>query len=230
MSSKGIYGIWIRKHAALYQAGGGLFVHAGLNPALNFRDLGELNDQVRSDLARFDEIWGSLAKKKVIWHYMTLAEGLGFLGEELKWIQTQGQEADNEVLQQIQMLAGYKNWMAVSPDGPLWYRGLAEEPEDKIEGPLVSMLARLNLQFIVDGHTVASKSDIVSRFNSRVFLIDTGMLKAAYDGSPSALEIQNGEFKAYYSEKEPKVLAAPATLKKSPRSLPLPRRPNGNGQ
>ena len=54
------------------------------------------------------------------------------------------------------------------PDGPLWYRGLAQEPEEKIEGSLVSMLARLNLQFIVNGARWF-KSNIVSRFNSHVF-------------------------------------------------------------
>ena len=33
----------------------------------------------------------------MIWRYMTLAEGLGFIGEELEVDPDPGQEADNEV-------------------------------------------------------------------------------------------------------------------------------------
>jgi hypothetical protein len=77
----------------------------------------------------------------------------------------------------------------------------------------------------VSGHTVNSKSDITARFNNRIFLIDTGMLTKAYEGRPSALEIQDGRFTAYATEGEPKVLAAPLLKSEKPPAVPSPGNP-----
>jgi hypothetical protein len=99
--------------------------------------------------------------------------------------------------------------MAAASEGPLWYRGLAQEPEDKLIGGVKAMLERLQAQYIVVGHSVESKADIIPRFESRVFLLDTGMLREAYAGRGSALEIQNGIFTAYHADGEPRVLPAP---------------------
>jgi len=113
----------------------------------------------------------------------------------------------------MQNLIGYGNWLAYSSDGPLWYRGLAEEPEEKLMDGVVAMLSRLKAQYIVEGHTVLSKSDIIPRFDSRVFLIDTGMNKEEYQGRPSALEILSGKFTAFFTDGVVKVLAAPGSAK-----------------
>jgi len=44
----------------------------------------------------------------------------------------------------------------------------------------------------------------VSRFDNRVFLIDTGMLAGAYQGQPSALEFSHrGTTAVYLSGREP---------------------------
>ena len=210
LSPKGRYGSWLRQHRVLAQVGDGLFVHAGLNPMLPFRTVADLDSQVRAELARFDSIRQSLSEKKVIWRYMKLEEVVSHVVEELKWIQAQGYVEDLEAAQQMQSLLGYTTWMAVSPDGPLWYRGLVQEPEEKLAGPLGAMLARLKARYLVSGHTVQSVTGIVSRFDNRVFLIDTGMLKSAYQGRASALEIQNGRFTAYYLDGEPQVLGSPS--------------------
>jgi hypothetical protein len=208
--SRGKYGRWVRQHRALAQVGDGLFVHGGLNPTLAFRSAAELDAQVRSELANFDSIWQSLSDKKVIWRYMKWEEALLQVVEELKWIKTLGYVEDLEAAQQMQSLLGYQEWKAVSENGPLWYRGLAQEPEDKLMGPLTEMLTRLKARYVVSGHTTQSVFDIQPRFDNRVFLIDTGMLKEAYQGRASALEIQNGQFTAYYADGEPKILGSPA--------------------
>jgi hypothetical protein len=210
MGPKGKYGSWIRKHHTIVQVGDGVFVHGGLNPELKFRDIAELDDLMRAEIAGFDAGWQTLAEKKFLWRYMTLAEAVQFAGEELAWIQGGGQIDDPTAVLEMQRLIGYRNLMSASSDGPLWYRGLAQSPEDTLLPAVTAMLARLKVQYIVDGHTVASKSEILTRFENHVFLIDTGMNKEAYQGRPSALEIQNGKFTAIYAEGEPKVLAGPA--------------------
>ncbi len=105
----------------------------------------------------------------------------------------------------------------------MWYRGLAQEPEEKLMKGVMAILARLRANFIVEGHTVLSKSDIIPRFENHVFLIDTGMNKQEYEGRPSALEIQDGKFTAYYGDGEPKVLTAPANVKTPAPKGPEPR-------
>lgn len=147
---------------------------------------------------------------------MTLAEAVQFVAEELTWEQADGKAGEPSADQSMQRLLGYKSWMAASSEGPLWYRGLAEEPEDKLIGGVKAMLDRLQAQYIVVGHTVESKADITPRFESRVFLLDTGMLKETYGGRASALEIQDGHFRAHYADGEPKALPAPASGKTFP--------------
>jgi hypothetical protein len=206
LGPNGKYGVWIRSHHAIVKVGDGIFLHGGLNPALQFRDIEELDNQIRDELAAFDSIWQSLVRKKVIWRYMTLEEAKQQVDEELKWMQAQGDKADPETVRQIQQLLGLNDWLVAHPNGPLWYRGLAQEPEDKLAGDLKGMLARLDARYIVSGHTVVSKSEITARFDNQVFLIDVGMLKDVYGGRAAALEIQNGQITSRYSDGESKIL------------------------
>ncbi len=203
---RGQYGRWFRKHSAIARIGDGLFVHGGLNPRLPFKNINELDAKIRSEIATFDSLWQSLSEKRVIWKYMKLEEATRHMIEELNWVRARGRTEDPESVQQMQELLGYQSWMSVSPDGPLWYRGLALQPEESLAGDFTAMLARLKAGYIVAGHTVESKGDIVARFDKHVFLIDTGMLKEAYGGKASALEIENGRITAYHGDGEPRIL------------------------
>ena len=224
---EGKYGRWIRTHHAVVQIGDGVFVHGGLSPTLEFGSVRELDGRVIAELAAFDSIWRALVDSKVIWRYMKLAEAVRFAGEELKWVQAGGKAEGSEADQPMQRLLGYKGWMAASSSGPLWYRGLAEEPEDKLIGGVKAMLERLQAQYIVVGHTVESKADITPRFESRVFLLDTGMLNEEYGGRATALDIQNGRFTAHYANGEPKALPAPGSVQStSKREARLAARPS----
>lgn len=209
LSSEGKYGRWLRKNNVIAQIGDGLFVHGGLSPNFKIRSIAQLNDQIRSEISTFDSIWATLVDRKVIWRYMSLAEAVKCIGEEMNFIQSRGRVDDPDAAEAMQKMLAYQSWACVSSEGPLWYRGLAVEPEEKLMDPLTAMLARFKANFIVEGHTVKSKSEITPRFENHVFLIDTGMNKAEYQGRPSALEIQDGKFTAYYADGEPKVLSPP---------------------
>jgi hypothetical protein len=85
-------------------------------------------------------------------------------------------------------------------DGPLWYRGLAEEPDTF--GPNVDLILETQqARAMVVGHTVTSDERVTMRFGGKVFLIDTGMNpKYVSRGRPSALEIADGVFTAIYPD------------------------------
>src|SRR6185436_4360022 len=73
-------------------------------------------------------------------------------------------------------------------DGPLWYRGLAQEP-DSFAPQVEDILTKVAARAIVIGHTVTATGRITTRFGGRVVQIDTGMQPAyAQGGRASALE------------------------------------------
>src|SRR5262249_45886591 len=86
-------------------------------------------------------------------------------------------------------------------DGPLWYRGLAQEP-DTFAPQVDAILQGQQANAIVVGHTAGGPDErITMRFGGKVFLIDTG-INSEYvpTGHASALEIENGTFPAIYPE------------------------------
>jgi hypothetical protein len=95
-------------------------------------------------------------------------------------------------------------------DGPLWYRGLAQEP-DTFAPQVAEILTALGARAIVVGHTVAQTGRIVTRFDGRVIEIDTGMQPAYVpDGRASALEIKGDEATAIYVDRRgPLTIAKP---------------------
>jgi hypothetical protein len=86
-------------------------------------------------------------------------------------------------------------------DGPLWYRGLAQEP-DAFAPQVEDIIAKLHARAIVVGHTVNTPGRVAARFGGRVIQIDTGMNPAYVpDGKASALEIRGDEVTAIYVDR-----------------------------
>jgi hypothetical protein len=75
------------------------------------------------------------------------------------------------------------------PEGPLWYRGLAQGGPDLLPH-VEAVLARHGAKRIVIGHT-PTEGLVLPRFGGRVVLIDVGLAKA-YGGPPAALVLEEG--------------------------------------
>ena len=91
---------------------------------------------------------------------------------------------------------------AASETGPLWYRGLASEPESSLAPTLGVILERMKARAIVIGHTtVAGK--LTPRLGGRVILIDTGMVNGEFypGGVPTALELQGDKATTIYLDR-----------------------------
>ena len=83
-------------------------------------------------------------------------------------------------------------------DGPLWYRGLAQEP-DTFAPEFDKILEAAHAKAIVVAHTVQTTGRVGVRFDNRVFLMDTGMQpEYVKGGRASALEIKGRTFTAIY--------------------------------
>jgi hypothetical protein len=103
-------------------------------------------------------------------------------------------EVANPTPEQIMAMLGS------SETGPLWYRGLAEEPEETFAPTVTSILEQMQARMVVIGHTVSESFRIRPRFAGRVMQIDTGMLGGTFypGGAASAIEIQGGRITAIY--------------------------------
>ncbi|KAG8213293.1 Metallo-dependent phosphatase-like protein [Butyriboletus roseoflavus] len=73
-------------------------------------------------------------------------------------------------------------------DGPLWYRGWAEEAESKACAQVDKVLEKTGTRRMVMGHT-PHLQNIVARCGGKVLIIDTG-ISHAYGGALSALSIE----------------------------------------
>ena len=102
------------------------------------------------------------------------------------------------LLMEAQEILKIDTWTVVNPEGALWYRGLATEPDDPAGGPFAALLAKYGATRFVTGHTPQQTASITARFGGRAILIDTGMLAAYYKGRPAALEIAGDKLTAIY--------------------------------
>jgi Calcineurin-like phosphoesterase len=105
--------------------------------------------------------------------------------------------------------------LAARVDGPLWYRGLAEEPD--ASAPAVDdTLAKQKASAIVVGHTVTADGRVRVRYGGKVIQIDTGMQPAYVpNGRASALQIERGTMTAIYADRREVLsgeIAAPAPV------------------
>jgi hypothetical protein len=91
---------------------------------------------------------------------------------------------------------------SASETGPLWYRGLANEPEETLAPTLDSILQRMGARAIVIGHTTVP-GRIKERFGGRVIQIDTGMAAGEFypGGVASALELLGNKMTAIYLDR-----------------------------
>jgi Calcineurin-like phosphoesterase len=91
--------------------------------------------------------------------------------------------------------------LSMGENGPLWYRGLALEP-DSFAPQLDAILSAQHARAIVVAHTVLPDGVIAARFGGRVLVIDTGMQSEYVPaGRASALELRGGVFTAIYTDR-----------------------------
>lgn len=99
-------------------------------------------------------------------------------------------QVNERIRSELADLNKLKGGLAANEDGPLWYRGLALQPEPELQAHVDRALAHFRAQRFVVGHSMRAPV-IVSRFNGRVILIDVG-LSAAYGGPAASLVIEGG--------------------------------------
>jgi hypothetical protein len=196
----GLYGRWLRELPVAIMIDGALFIHGGLSPRVAGMSVAEINDEVASEMKTFDTARRYLVSKSILAPTASVVE-VGYAVHALLLEAEQEDSTDmvRRHAEQLKPVAGIDEWLMMSPDGPLWFRGPTRWDEELQGDEMAALLDGIGADVMVVGHTPDRQGIIRVRFNNRVFLIDTGMLSSYYTGGrPSALEIDDGVFTAIY--------------------------------
>jgi hypothetical protein len=209
---KGKYGSWLRGKPIVTLVDGTIFMHAGIPPGSAPDKIDDLNNRTRDEIRKLDQFLDRLIGLKLATRDFSLQETLQVAFNEIARAnamiaaaKTEGKELERDrlnipMLMEAQEIAKVDSWLVVNPEGALWYRGLATEPDDPSGGPYTALLTKYGARRFVTGHTPQANRSINMRFGGRAVLIDTGMLASYYKGRASALEIDGDKLTAIYED------------------------------
>jgi hypothetical protein len=205
-SPKGRYGRWLRKHPGVLKIGDIVFVHGGFSPQIKLA-ADDLQAVIKSELNAFDRLVQYFVQSGLALPFFDLSETTQAVVSEVENLRSpEGvvlSENQQDYLRLLEKFLDYVNWLIFHPDGPFWFRGFAEWTEEEGMIYLQELQRVFSARHFVVGHTAQLPREIKVRFDGAVFLIDTGMLSSYFKGGgPSALEIQDGQFRAVYLDGE----------------------------
>jgi len=200
----GVYGAWLRRHDAVAEIDGVIFLHGGIHPDLASTKLDAMNKRIHDEIKAFDSSKQYLQNEKLILPFFNMQEISTVLQAEVIAELKSRVPANGERQAKIQEFLEHKDWFSVRVDGPLWLRDYDRWSEEEGAPQVSKLLEGYKAAHLVVGHTVQKGGRIRPRFGNRVFLIDTGMLNSYYPGGrASALEIcGDSRFIAVYLDQQ----------------------------
>jgi hypothetical protein len=225
-SPKGNYGKWLREHSAVAKIEGVVFLHGGLSPAVASTKLDAINSHIRDEIKQFDADKQYMVEERLILPFFNLQEITAVVQAEIIAERKGRVTADSKRQERLLQFLKYPEWLSVRVDGPLWFRGYDQWTDEEGAAQIDKLLKAYQATHIVVGHTVQKTGRIRPRFDSKVFLIDTGMLSSYYPGGrPSALAIRdNARFTAEYMDQQVLLSAPPSASQQNGglRDAPAP--------
>ena len=165
------------------------FAHGGAPPYVAEHGLAGVNGQLKMDLLNYVTALSNLEDAGILSPLDRFREHGSILAEKI-----QTGQLDEAFVTPAQAIIELDDSPIHGSDGPLWYRGTTS-CNRLIEGDgLNAALGRVGATRIVNGHSTTVTRSVQQRMDGRIIEIDTGMLKASYEGSGNALVIEDGRF------------------------------------
>jgi hypothetical protein len=188
----GRYGKWIRTLPAIVRINDSIFLHGGIHPDLSAQSIEQINEAIANEIKSFDSYKQFMADKKIAPPCSTLEERSAAARTALE--KAKGKDAET-----LKSFLGYGTWLSINENGPLWFRGYAQWTDADGEPQIQRLAKAFGAARFVVGHTPQLSGAIVTRFDGKVYLIDTGMLSSVFQGGrASALNIQDGKISFIY--------------------------------
>jgi len=184
----GIYGRWLLQKPIMVVINDTVFVHGGIPPYVAEHGITGINVGLKNDLHEYVTTRELLTDAAILSPIVAFKEAHLEFAASLNSGQLKG-----DLVYAAKSLGDLTNSPLHRPTGPTWYRGTAT-CGPLIEGDrLNDALEELGATRVVIGHTPTVTRRVQQRMDGRIVEIDTGMLKANYQGSGNALVIENDE-------------------------------------
>lgn len=182
----GYYGRWLLDKPIMVVINDTAYVHGGVPPYVAEHGLSGINIGLKEDLSDYVVARDSLADASTLSPIVNFRATPEFLNQLQKTNQMKGDSAAA-----ARMILEQTESPLHGPVGPTWYRGTAT-CSALVEGDRLSAaLEKLAASRVVIGHTPTSSRRVQQRMNGQIVEIDTGMLRANYQGSGHALIIDS---------------------------------------
>jgi hypothetical protein len=202
MRPKGVYGSWLRSLPVAVEIDKVLFIHAGISPEFEGRDVSSINLRAADEIERFDDYRAFMVKKGLSLPTASVCELAEILKEEVEYLNSLGtsrrktakrRQAD---VQEISEIGHAGSWSVLDTQGPLWFRGAAKGTEEELGPHMASVLDAFEVDRMVTGQSAGRERIIRTRFDNRVLLTSIEMSDDPYirGGKPAALEIEDGDY------------------------------------
>ncbi|HEU0224031.1 MAG TPA: metallophosphoesterase [Steroidobacteraceae bacterium] len=186
-SAAGEYGAWLLGQAFLITVNDSAFVHGGLPAMVTRLGLEATNQALHAQLADYLRAWESLAP--------------GLPGDNVEFRQRPDAVAALGDAQLADSFRSLQDAEVFTTRGPTWYRGQALCNALDEADNLAAVLDRLGVERVVVGHTTSPTRRVATRLDGRVVMLDAGMLRSAYRGSPAALVFEAGRWNVAYADR-----------------------------
>lgn len=184
-SPDGYYGRWLKEKPFMIIINGQIFTHGGLSETVGELGLSGINQDLNDEMNRYASLWYSLVDEGVFLHHTYKSQRENIAQDYIdETFISQHLQKDATIVKARQFIEASKT-ILFQDQSPVWYRGTALCHQFS-EQPLVNkVLAQLNATSAYLGHNITKSHEVESRFEGRVFLQDTGMLKERYNGQAS---------------------------------------------
>jgi hypothetical protein len=187
-SADGRYGAWLLAKPFLITINDTAFAHGGLPQMVARLGLEATNQVLHAELADYLRSWQSLEPQfpsAAPVEFLQRPQAVAALGDEQK-------SNEFRALQDAEVF---------TTRGPTWYRGQALCNAFNEADNLEAALRKLGVVRVVVGHTVQPGGRAAARFDGRVVLLDAGMLRSVYRGSPAAYVFEQGRWSVAYADR-----------------------------
>ncbi|WP_223668479.1 metallophosphoesterase [Kangiella shandongensis] len=189
----GRYGRWLLQNNVVTTLDNRTYVHGGISKQLLELNLNEeeLNQRFRQDLSDYATLYHQLIDAGLFKHYFNKLDR-----KEVATALVEG-KIRSRALNKPSTVKKARRFLKVADSlmlttfGPIWYRGNIYCHIYSERQTLDNALQRFHSKQILVGHTPDKSRKVRSRFDNRLILLDTGMLRSHYHGHPSAVIIEN---------------------------------------
>src|SRR5437879_5330208 len=179
-SPKGSYGKWLRGHVALAEINGVIFLHGGISPGLASMKLNTINSRIRDEISAFDSCKQYMLDERLILPFFNLQEMTAVVQAEISAEQKSKIASVPELRAKLSQFLQFPDWLSVSTEGPLWFRGYDRWSEAEGSSQIDKILQSFKADHFVTGHTVQKGGTIRSRFGGKIFMIVSVVVHRLY--------------------------------------------------